>query len=65
MLFYVKGTKTPKEYFYILLKFRSYPIAFTADIAKMYQQIFVAEEDRKYQRIFGEKVLINLSVLIT
>ena len=48
----LKGPKLQRSIFEILLKFRIFPVAFTADIAKMYRQIFVAEEDRKYQRIF-------------
>ena len=35
----------------IILRFRIHPIAFTADIAKMYRQIDVCNEDRIYQHI--------------
>ena len=48
----LKGPKLQRSIFDILHKFRSFPVAFTADIAKMYRQIFMAEENRKYQRIF-------------
>lgn len=36
----------------ILLNFRTYKVAFASDIQKMYRQIWVAPEDRNYQRIF-------------
>ena len=48
----LKGSKLQRSIFDILLKFRNFPVAFTADIVKMYHQIHVVEEDRKYQRIF-------------
>ncbi|XP_055711546.1 uncharacterized protein LOC129806797 [Phlebotomus papatasi] len=35
----------------ILLRFRTYEVAFSADVEKMYRQISVAPEDRDYQRI--------------
>lgn len=34
-----------------LIRFRTFKIAFTADIAKMYRQILIHPEDRKYQLI--------------
>ena len=34
----------------ILLKFRSYPIALTADISKMYQEVELAEQDKDLHR---------------
>ena len=35
----------------ILLRFRLFPFMFTADIEKMYRQIWVHEEDQQYQQI--------------
>ncbi|XP_046590191.1 uncharacterized protein LOC124293393 isoform X2 [Neodiprion lecontei] len=35
-----------------LLRFRSYKFVITADIAKMYRQIWIAPSDRRYQRVF-------------
>ncbi|UYV71956.1 hypothetical protein LAZ67_9001316 [Cordylochernes scorpioides] len=44
-------TQASKEIFPLLLRFRSHPIAISADITKMYRQIFVHPEDTPYQRI--------------
>lgn len=35
-----------------LIRFRSHEFVLTADIAKMYRQVFIDGRDRKYQRIF-------------
>ncbi|UYV72999.1 hypothetical protein LAZ67_10001432 [Cordylochernes scorpioides] len=40
-----------KDIFPLLLRFRSHPIAISADITKMYRQILVHPEDTPYQRI--------------
>ncbi|XP_054709169.1 uncharacterized protein LOC129218874 [Uloborus diversus] len=45
------GPKLQTHIFCNLITFRSYPVAFVADIAKMYRQIRIAEEDQDYQRI--------------
>lgn len=39
----------------IILRFRTHPIAFTADIAKMYRQVQVNTRDRTYQRILWRR----------
>ena len=36
----------------ILLQFRSYPIAVTADISKMYREVKLQEQDKDYHRFF-------------
>lgn len=51
----LKGPKLQKDIFETLIKFRSYPVAFSSDIAKMYRQILMAEEDRQYQLVFWRK----------
>ena len=38
----------------IVLRFRTYQIAFTADIAKIYQQVRIHEDDRKLWKKFAE-----------
>ncbi|GFW65774.1 DUF1758 domain-containing protein [Trichonephila clavipes] len=45
------GPKIQTEIFNHLIKFRSYRVAFAADIEKMYRQILISDEDCKYQRI--------------
>lgn len=46
------GPVIQRQLFDILVKFRTYNIAgYCADITKMYRQILVHSEDRKYQRI--------------
>jgi hypothetical protein len=39
----------------IVMRFRCHPVAFTADIAKMYRQILVTPEDANLQRILWRK----------
>ena len=39
------------DLFEALLRFRSYPIVFTADVEKMYRQVLVHPSDTDYQRI--------------
>ena len=46
------GPIEQSELFTILLRFRRHTYVLTADIEKMYRQIFISPEDRKYQRIF-------------
>ncbi|UYV77234.1 hypothetical protein LAZ67_15000201 [Cordylochernes scorpioides] len=45
------GPKIQKDIFLLLLRYRSHPIAISADITKMYRQILVHPEDTPYQRI--------------
>ncbi|GFU68820.1 LINE-1 retrotransposable element ORF2 protein [Trichonephila clavipes] len=45
------GPKLQTEIFNHLIKFRSYRVAFAADIEKMYRQILISDEYCKYQRI--------------
>ncbi|GFX22917.1 DUF1758 domain-containing protein [Trichonephila clavipes] len=45
------GPKLQTEIFNHLIKFRSYRVAFAADIENMYRQILISNEDCKYQRI--------------
>ncbi|UYV70249.1 hypothetical protein LAZ67_7002279, partial [Cordylochernes scorpioides] len=49
--FLYKGPKIQQDVFFILLRFRTYPVAITADIEKMYRQIRIHPEDADYQRI--------------
>lgn len=43
------GPKLQDDLADLLLRFRRYEYALTADIAKMFRQIEIHEEDRKYQ----------------
>ncbi|GFX53933.1 integrase catalytic domain-containing protein [Trichonephila clavipes] len=45
------GPKLQTEIFNHLIKFRSYRVAFAADIEKLYRQILILDEDCSYQRI--------------
>ncbi|KAI5715931.1 hypothetical protein M8J77_024772 [Diaphorina citri] len=44
------GPTLYKDLFKLLISFRMFPIACTADIKKMFLQVYVHEEDRKFQR---------------
>jgi hypothetical protein len=45
------GLTVQQDLFAIVLRFRLHNIVFTADIQKMYRQVLVHPEDRKYQKI--------------
>lgn len=45
------GPTIQDDIFSLLLRFRLHQYVFTGDIEKMYRQVLVREEDRKYQRI--------------
>jgi len=45
------GATVQSTLFEIVLRFRMNPVAYCADIAKMYRQILIALEDRDFQRI--------------
>ncbi|UYV85166.1 hypothetical protein LAZ67_X004794 [Cordylochernes scorpioides] len=45
------GPKLQQNLFNILLRFRTFPIAITADIEKMFRQIRLNSDDRDYHRI--------------
>jgi len=49
------GPTTQKDLYSIVLQFRTYQIAFTADIAKMYRQMRIHEDDRKLQQILWRR----------
>lgn len=46
------GPKLQKDIRDILLRFRLHPVAFVADVVKMYRQILLAPQDRVFQHIF-------------
>lgn len=45
------GPTIQTSLFSLILRFRQHPIAFSADIEKMYRQFWIHPEDRKYQKI--------------
>lgn len=45
------GEKLQQDLSKILMNFRQFKIGITADIEKMYRQVLIHEEDRKYQKI--------------
>lgn len=49
------GPKLQDDLFDILVRFRLHPIAFSADVTKMYRQIVLAEEDRDLHRFVWRK----------
>ncbi|XP_059616178.1 uncharacterized protein LOC132261395 [Phlebotomus argentipes] len=46
------GPTRQEDLLVLLLRFRTYQVAMTADVEKMYRQIRVAEEDTDFQRIY-------------
>ncbi|KAJ3649851.1 hypothetical protein Zmor_021569 [Zophobas morio] len=44
------GPKIQNDIFYLIIGFRTYRFAFTADICKMYRQILFQPEDRRYEK---------------
>nr|XP_018895666.1 PREDICTED: uncharacterized protein LOC109029600 [Bemisia tabaci] len=48
------GPVIQPDLFTQLLNFRRYPVVVTADLEKMYRQVLVRPEDRKYQQIFWQ-----------
>ena len=49
------GPTVQQELYSIVLRFRTYQIAFTADIAKMYHQVRIHQVDRRLQRILWRR----------
>ena len=49
------GPTIQQDLYSIVLRFRTYQIAFTADIAKMYCQVRIHEVDRNLQRILWRR----------
>ncbi|XP_039448155.1 uncharacterized protein LOC120427363 [Culex pipiens pallens] len=49
------GPTVQNDLFSIVLRFRRHPVAFTADVVKMYRQVRVHSSDTPYQRIFWRK----------
>ncbi|UYV76740.1 hypothetical protein LAZ67_14001924 [Cordylochernes scorpioides] len=47
----IPGPKIQQDLFHIILRFRIHPVAINADIAKMYRQIKISQEDSEFQRI--------------
>ena len=45
------GPTVQKDLFSIMIRFRMHKVALSADIAKMYRQVELEEEDREYHRI--------------
>lgn len=49
------GGKLQRDLVEILMHFRQFKIGITADIEKMYRQVLIHPEDRKYQKILWRK----------
>ena len=49
------GPKIRKDIFSILIHFRMYPVALSADIAKMYRQVQLDTEDKDYHRLLWKE----------
>ena len=49
------GPTIQQDLYSVILLFRTYQIAFPADIAKMYNQVRIHEDDRKLQRILWRR----------
>ena len=48
---FLLGPTIQQDLYFIVLRFRIYQIAFTPDIAKMYRQVRIRQDDRRLQRI--------------
>ncbi|XP_062710566.1 uncharacterized protein LOC134288752 [Aedes albopictus] len=46
------GPNSQSELFTIVMRFRTHPIVFSADVSKMYRQVLVDPSQTRYQRIF-------------
>lgn len=51
----IVGPTIQQDLYSIVLRFRTYQIVFTADIAKKYRQVRIHEEDNKMQRILWRR----------
>jgi hypothetical protein len=49
------GPTVPQDLYSIVLRFRTYQTAFTADIARMYRQVRIHQDDRKLHRILWRR----------
>ena len=49
------GPTIQQDLYSIVLRFRTYQTAFTADIAKMYRQVRIHQDDRRLQRILWRR----------
>ena len=49
------GPKIQKNLFRILIRIRMYPVALSADIAKMLSQMQLDAEDKEYHRLFWKQ----------
>ena len=49
------GPKVQEDILDILIRFRLHPVAFSGDVAKMYRQLMLAEDDRDYHRFLWRK----------
>ena len=57
------GPKIQEKLFSILIRFREYPVVMTADATKMYRQVLITPEHRRFQRIiWREKESDPLSI---
>ncbi|XP_058467935.1 uncharacterized protein LOC131440560 [Malaya genurostris] len=53
------GPTVQSSLFDIMLRFRTFKFAFSADVPKMYRQVLVHEQHRKYQRILFRKAALD------
>ena len=53
----VVGPKIQKDIFSILIRFCMYPVALSADIAKMYRQVQLDAEDKDYHRLLWKELI--------
>ena len=49
------GPKVQEDILDILIRFRLHPVAFYGDVAKIYRQVMLAEDDRDYHRFLCRK----------
>ena len=55
----MKGPNTLSNLYYVLLKFRTYPVALVGDISKMYHSVHTTEKERHLRRVIWRDMKLD------